>query len=323
MNKLSKIISYCIFGICATVCSSNCYATNFSDFVKAVTPVDNLNQPNEKTESKLTHERQKFIKNYTFELLDDDFEGFNKGNGSLYSSVLQKKYGYKPVTAEQMFSTYDKNQIKGDKEYINQKLIVTGEIEQIKSSVGNKPVIFMKAGKNALISTVNATFKNPDEDIDKIVNLEKGQKLVLLCIGEGVVLASPVVGNCEFPDKYQEEYKKRVEDSIDAFIKGKPTSNGVAVLFVTFGYLLSLEDPAYMDKCNDNGCNIDKKISDNMNKIDKFIHIKKEEYSKLKPKEKALTDKYKKEAWDLLAELKLIDPNTGALLVDDFELSTW
>ena len=78
MNKLSKIISYCIFGICATVCSSNCYATNFSDFVKDVTPVDNLNQPNEKTESKLTPERQNFIRELLHAQLDEDIEYFYK-----------------------------------------------------------------------------------------------------------------------------------------------------------------------------------------------------------------------------------------------------
>lgn len=323
MNKLSKIISYCIFGIYATICSSNCYATNFSDSVKAVAPADNTNQTNEKTESKLTPERQKFIKNFSHALLNEDFESFNEGGDSAFGDVLQEKYGYKPVTAEQMFSTYDKNQIKGDKEYINQKLIVTGEIEQIKSSVGNKPVIFMKAGKKTVLSTVNAAFKYPDEDIDKIVNLEKGQKLVLLCIGEGVVLSSPVVGNCEFTDNYQEEYKQRIDESINAFINGKPTGNSIAIYSITAGYLLSLEDPTYVDKCNKNGCKIDKKVNGKIKKIFSSLTIKKEEYSKLKPKDKALTDKYKKEVWDLFAELKLIDPNTGALLIDDFELSTW
>ena len=324
MNKLSKIISYCIFGICATVCSSNCYATNFSDFVRAVEPLDKSNQSNEKAEYKLTPERQKFIKNFSHALLNEDFENFNEGGGSAFGDILQEKYGYKPVTAEQMFSTYDKNQIKGDKEYINQKLIVTGEIEQIKSSVGNKPVIFMKAGKKTVLSTVNAAFKNPDEDIDKIVNLEKGQKLVLLCIGEGVVLSSPVVGNCEFPDKYQEEYKQRLDESINAFINGKPTGNSITIYsVVTVGYLLSLEDPTYVDKCNKNGCKIDKKVNGKTEKIFSSLKIKKEEYSKLKPKDKALTDKYKKEAWDLLAELKIIDPNNGALLIDDFELTSW
>ena len=77
-----------------------------------------------------------------------------------------------------------------------------------------------------------------------------------------------------------------------------------------------------LDECNKNNCKVDKKVNDKLNKIIESIQLNKEKYSKLKPKDKALTDKYKKEAWDLLAELKLIDPNTGALLVDDFELST-
>lgn len=323
MNRLSKIICGYALAICSVVCSTNCYAANFSDFVKSVAPFDNSNQSTERAESKLTPERQKFIKNLVHVLLNEDFEGFNKGFNTYFESVLRKKYGYKPVTAEEMFSTYEKNQIKGDKEYINQKLIVTGEIEQIKSSVGNKPVIFMKAGKKAVLSTVNAAFKNPDKDIDKIVDLEKGQKLVLLCIGEGVVLSSPVVGNCEFPDKYQEEYKQRVDESINALINGKPTSNYLAIYSFAIGYLLSLEDSSYMDKCNENGCELDKKLKDKMNKINKAIEIKKEDYSKLKPKEKAEMDKYRREIRGLFAELKIVDPDSGALLVDDFELSIW
>lgn len=318
MNKLSKIISYCIFGICATVCSSNCYATNFSDFVKAVAPADNTNQPNEKAESKLTPERQNFIRDLIHAMIDEDIESFYQDeSASVFSDYLQKTYGYKPVTAEQMFSTYDKNQIKGDKEYINQKLLVSGKIEQIKSSVGNKPVIFMKAGKNALISTVNAAFKNPDGDIDKIVNLEKGQKIVLLCTGGGVVLNSPFLNDCEFASDYVDSFKEYFDNYEHSFINGNPKGEGLPLVFFTIGYFLSLEE------CNENNCKVDKKVKEKMTKAIGVIQLNKEQYSKLKPKDRAVTDKYKKEVWNLLADRKIVDPNTGALLVDDFELIFW
>lgn len=320
MNKLSKIISYCIFGICATICSSNCYATNFSDFVRAVAPADNSNPPNEKAESKLTPERQNFIRELLHAQTNEDIEYFYQDeSGSYFSDYLQERYGYKPVTAEQMFSTYDKNQIKGDKEYINQKLLVSGKIEQIKSSVGNKPVIFMKAGKNALISTVNAAFKNPDEDIDKIVNLEKGQKIVLLCTGGGVVLNSPFLNDCEFASDYEDSYKEYFDNYVNSFVNGNPKGNIFSIFTFTVGYFMSL------DECNgnSNSCKVNKKVNDKLNKLINSIHLNKDKYSKLKPKDKALTDKYKKEVWNLFVDRKFVDPNTGALLVDDFELSTW
>lgn len=324
MNKLSKFISCCIFGICFVICSSNCSADNFSDFIKLVSPPNNLNSSIENDEQKLTQARQKFIKKYMDLLLDDDFEGFNKGLLGIFDNYLQKKYGYKIVTAEEMFNTYDKNQIKGDKEYINQKLIVRGKIEQIKSSVGNKPVIYLKAGKNVLLSTVHALFKNPDNDIDKIIELEKNTNITLLCVGGGVIVNSPIVDDCEFSDKYQIEYKKYYDDSIDSFINGTP-KGGVLPIYCFIGvYILSLEEPAFMDSCNKNNCSLgNKKINNKLKKIMDAIYVSPDIYSKLKPKEKALTDKYRNEIWKLLVELKIVEPVSGNLIVDDFVLSKW
>ena len=324
MNKLSKIICCCTFGLCFAVCSSNCSADSFSDFVKLVAPPNNLNSSIENDKLKLTPARQKFIKKYTNLLLDDDFEGFNKGIWGVFVNYLQKKYGYKIVTAEEMFNTYDKNQIKGDKEYINQKLIVRGKIEQIKSSVGNKPVIYLKAGKNVLLSTVHALFKNPDNDIDKIIELEKNTNIVLLCVGGGVIVNSPIVDDCEFADKYQIEYKKYYDDSIDSFINGTPKGGLVPIYLFIGVYILSLEEPAFMDSCNKNNCSLgNKKINNKLKKIIDAIHVSSDKYSKLKPQEKALTDKYRNEIWKLLVELKIVDPVSGNLIVDDFILSNW
>ena len=323
MNKLSKIICCCTFGLCFAVCSSNCSADNFSEFVSIIAVPNNSNSSIKTNEPKLTLERQKFIKKYLNLLLDDDFEGFNKGLLGIFDNYLQKKYGYKIVTAEEMFNTYDKNQIKGDKEYINQKLIVRGKIEQIKSSVGNKPVIYLKAGKNVLLSTVHALFKNPDNDIDKIIELEKNTNIVLLCVGRGVIVNSPIVDDCEFADKYKAEYKKYFNDTIDSFINGTPKEGLWPTYFFIAVYIISLEEPAFMDSCNKNNCSLDKKINSKFKKIMDAIHVSSDKYSKLKPQEKALTDKYRNEIWKLLVELKIVDPVSGNLIVDDFILSNW
>ena len=56
-----------------------------------------------------------------------------------------------------------------------------------------------------------------------------------------------------------------------------------------------------LDECNKNNCKVDQKVNDKLNKIIESIQLNKEKYSKLKPKDNALTDKYKKEVWDLFA----------------------
>ena len=79
-----------------------------------------------------------------------------------------------------------------------------------------------------------------------------------------------------------------------------------------------------MDSCNKNNCSLgNKKINSKFKKIMDAIHVSLDKYSKLKPQEKALTDKYRNEIWKLLVELKIVDPVLGNLIVDDFILSNW
>lgn len=100
------------------------------------------------------------------------------------------------VSAIEASKTYEDNQVAGDQKYFNKPLLLTGTITGIYSGLGNVPYIGMK-GKNQFLSP-QVHFDKPN--MDKIVQLKKGQEISFVCTGAGAVAGTPMFKNCEFAE---------------------------------------------------------------------------------------------------------------------------
>jgi hypothetical protein len=94
------------------------------------------------------------------------------------------------VTSKELAKAYEENEIAADQQYKGKRLAVTGTVTGIDSDLMNKPVVhlntaneFMSAGASGLPIEVAATLK-------------KGQKVTLLCIGNGEVMTMPQLDEC-------------------------------------------------------------------------------------------------------------------------------
>lgn len=119
-------------------------------------------------------------------LISDDVKINFNGKDSLFD------YGYLYVTAKEMFKTYSANEARGDKLYKDKKLIISGTIESISSSIGDIPIVNLKTGD--MFRTVSVNFTRKYRDI--AADLDKNQSVSFACVGGTVVIGAPSVKDC-------------------------------------------------------------------------------------------------------------------------------
>ncbi|MET6581852.1 OB-fold protein [Morganella morganii] len=101
-------------------------------------------------------------------------------------------YGYTPVTAKEMFKVYSANEARGDKTFKGKKIIISGVVDSISSSIGDIPVVSLKTGE--MFQTVNVNFARKYRDT--AIDLNKNQKVSFACVGGTVVMGMPSVRDC-------------------------------------------------------------------------------------------------------------------------------
>lgn len=120
-------------------------------------------------------------------LLSEDAKANFEGDDSLFN------YEYIPVSAKKMFKVYAANEVRGDKTYKNKKVLISGVVKKISSSIGDAPVVSLETGDN--FRTVNLSFAKKYHDI--AIDLNKNQKITFACVGGTVVMGIPSVSDCK------------------------------------------------------------------------------------------------------------------------------
>lgn len=172
-------------------------------------------------------------------MLKEDAESFANGGSSLMEEDLVSA----PVGA--VAKLYEDNQVAGDQKYFHKTLYVSGSISSINSGIGNRPSISMVGP--GLLSRPAVVFAVPN--IDKIAKLKKGQKLLAVCNGGGVVMGSPIFDSCVFADDYAQDKSSALKGEIMAFLGGAPASNAgiefLSVSVVAYARLLPESSSCY------------------------------------------------------------------------------
>lgn len=98
------------------------------------------------------------------------------------------------VTAAELYSAFDKNEVAAQKRYGGQVLAVTGVIEDITLDLTNDPVVRL-AGGNGPLASVSAHF--PKDATDATASLEKRQKVTVVCGKVSEVMGMPQLNDCK------------------------------------------------------------------------------------------------------------------------------
>ena len=96
------------------------------------------------------------------------------------------------VTARELFSAYESNEVAADKQFKGKMLEVTGTISSIDSGFGDGAIVQLSTGND--FQSVSA--QGDDSFTDVAATLSKGQQVTMICKGDGEVIGSPMLGDC-------------------------------------------------------------------------------------------------------------------------------
>lgn len=149
-------------------------------------------------------------------LLEDDINGYLDGNETALGGVYEENERVKglkaKIPAESILKTYGENEVRGDKQYKGKEFIVSGTIKSIDSGMGDEPFITFATKDKYSFNSVQARFKKSDQE--KLIDLNKGQKVEIYCRGAGEVAGSPMLNNCQFVDK-----KGIVKEVVESYVQ--------------------------------------------------------------------------------------------------------
>ena len=160
-----------------------------------------------------SNNEKKFI-----QLITEDYQQLNK-NQSDSSSTNETKDEIHLYTASYIQEIYDKNEVKGDLKFKGKQFYVTGAIASIDSSLNDQPAVHFATDTGNQFQSPTAFFKDYENKLEQIADLSKGQEIKLLCTGNGEMVGSPMLSDCEFAkselDLYVDQIIKNNGDSVE------------------------------------------------------------------------------------------------------------
>ena len=98
------------------------------------------------------------------------------------------------VSAVKLFNDYSENEVAADDKYKEKSLEVGGVIESIDKQAFGGVVVRLKSSNPFMPVDANLSY----EMKEKAGKLKKGQKLIVRCEGDGLILGSPQLSECQF-----------------------------------------------------------------------------------------------------------------------------
>ncbi|TYB02311.1 hypothetical protein FXB93_02600 [Aggregatibacter actinomycetemcomitans] len=147
-------------------------------------------------------------------MLTDDINTFSDGGESSFANEYKNDSRFnslKPISSDEILKTYSENEVRGDKYYKNKELVVSGTIKSIDSGFGDEPYITFTTKNKYSFNAVQAHFVK--DEYDKLIDLNKGKKIEISCVGGGEIAGSPMLKRCNFFDK-----NKAVNGIIESYI---------------------------------------------------------------------------------------------------------
>lgn len=97
------------------------------------------------------------------------------------------------ITAVQLYSEYEANEVAADNAYKGKTLEISGKIDNISKDVWDNPYITLKT--QAMFGSVQCSLK--DSEQDKAATLKKGQSTVVRGKGSGLTISNVMIMDCE------------------------------------------------------------------------------------------------------------------------------
>lgn len=174
-------------------------------------------------------------KRITEDALKEDITVFRNDGNSNIRHVIPR------VNASQLINEYSNNQYKYEKTYNNQIINIKTVASGVKTDFSGDPFVVAN-GKNQF-EYVSLELKNKDD----AMNINKGSKLDLICVGTKDNVMFPILKNCVTSDSYFKKYLEVTMSKINKLEKDDKPSSPIEVFYLAL-WKFDIQKPNVLDK---------------------------------------------------------------------------
>ena len=168
-------------------------------------------------------------------LIKDDIAVFKNGGNSLINKSLPI------VNASQLINEYSNNQYKYEKTYNNKLVNIKTVASGVKTDLLGDPFVVAN-GKNQF-EYVSLELKNKDDAL----NINKGSKLDLICVGTKDNVMFPILKNCVKSDDYFQKFVEKTMNNINKLNESDTPKNFYDTFYLAL-WKYDIEKPNILDK---------------------------------------------------------------------------
>ena len=170
-------------------------------------------------------------------LIKDDIAVFRNEGNAMLSDLIPI------VNASKLISEYSNNQYKYEKTYNNQVINIKTVASGVKTDLSGDPFVVAN-GKNQF-EYVSLELKNKDD----AMNINKGSKLDLICVGTKDNVMFPTLKKCVTSDSYFQKFVEKTMNNINELSEEDTPKNMYESMYL--GLLeLDIKNPNKLDKYN-------------------------------------------------------------------------
>ena len=174
-------------------------------------------------------------KRITEDALKEDITVFRSDGNSNIRHVIPR------VNASQLINEYSNNQYKYEKTYNNQVVNIKTVASGVKTDLSGDPFVVAN-GKNQF-EYVSLELKNKDD----AMNINKGSKLDLICVGTKNNVMFPILKNCVTSDSYFKKYLEVTMSKINKLEKDDKPSSPIEVFYLAL-WKFDIQKPNILDR---------------------------------------------------------------------------
>lgn len=100
------------------------------------------------------------------------------------------------TTAQAIINAYEANEVKADNVFKDRVIKITGVVDSIDSDFSDEAIVRLSSGEEYSFNTVDTSGNT--EFHNKAITLNIGNRVTLICMGNGEIIGSPQLIDCKF-----------------------------------------------------------------------------------------------------------------------------
>ncbi len=229
---------------------------------------DSLSPPRENLSRNLDYPLTQTERNVIDILGDDEIEKILSNSSTEFS--LSELGITETISSKDLLATYKRNEIAADNRFKGKFFIIKGSVSEISKDFSNSP--FLQLNTNNQFSKVHAYIDK--HEVANLADIERGNRISLICEGNGIVMGSPILKSCRYAFSY---LKIKMVQLVEEFLDGQESDSIKTASYVSLGIFLArnLSSGSICHTASNNECR--KNVVDTANSLPKTPE-KKAEY---------------------------------------------